>query len=55
MFWFPSKYKKGIYAEFGDFYSAARYVNPKEKSANTEELKNSLYCGFIEYCLYMCI
>ena len=27
----PSKYKKGMYAEFEDVYYAIRYVNSKEK------------------------
>ena len=34
--WNPSKYKKGFYAEFEYIYYVVRYVNPKEKSANTE-------------------
>ena len=52
---YPSKYKKGIYYEFKHVYHSARYVNPKAKSANNENVNTSLGCGFPLEIIYRCV
>ena len=41
--------------EFKDFYYAVMYVNPKEKTENTEQVKKILGCVFIKNIIYICV
>ena len=43
-----------MYNEFEYVYYAVRYVHPKEKSANTEQVNIGLDCGIIKD-FYVCI
>ena len=50
-----SKDKKGMYAEFKDVYYDVMYVNAEAKLANIEQVKTSLYCGFVKEIIYISV